>query len=86
MFKIVGYKYTQYKFNRLPFGLKVSPSIFQQIMDTMLAGLDFTTAYLNDRQILNILFKFLKELKNMDSNLERKNVNFSWVKLSIWGR
>ena len=37
-----------YKFNRLPFGLKVSPSIFLQIMDTMLAGLDFATAYLDD--------------------------------------
>ena len=37
-----------YKFNWLPFGLKASPSIFQQIMDTMLAGLDFTTADLDD--------------------------------------
>ena len=37
-----------YKFNRLPFGLKVSTSIFQQIMDTVLAGLDFATAYLDD--------------------------------------
>ena len=37
-----------YKFNRLPFGVKVAPSIFQQIMDTMLAGLDFAIAYLDD--------------------------------------
>ena len=37
-----------YKFNRLPFGVKVAPSIFQQVMDTMLAGLDFAIAYLDD--------------------------------------
>ena len=37
-----------YEFNWLPFGLKVSPNIFQQIMDTMLAGLDFATAYFDD--------------------------------------
>ena len=42
-----------YKFNQFPFEIlgetfKVSPNIFQQIMDTMLAGLDFATAYLND--------------------------------------
>lgn len=37
-----------YKFNRLPFGLKVAPSLFQQIMDTMLADLEFAVAYLDD--------------------------------------
>lgn len=37
-----------YKFQRLPFGIKVAPAIFQQIMDTMLGGLDFTIAYLDD--------------------------------------
>ena len=37
-----------HKFNRLSFGLKVSPRIFQRIMVTMLAGLDLATAYLDD--------------------------------------
>ena len=37
-----------FKLNRLPFGLKVAPAIFQQIMDTMLAGLEFAIAYLDD--------------------------------------
>lgn len=37
-----------YKFNRLPFGMKVAPSIFQQTMDTMLMGQNFATAYLDD--------------------------------------
>ena len=37
-----------YKFDRLPFGIKVAPDIFHQIMDAMLAGLDFSVAYLHD--------------------------------------
>ena len=37
-----------YKFNRLSFGVKVVPAIFQQAMDTILGDLDFTTAYLDD--------------------------------------
>ena len=31
-----------YKFDRLVFGIKVAPAIFQQVMDTMLGGFDFT--------------------------------------------
>lgn len=37
-----------YRYQRLPFGIKVAPAIFQQKMDTMLAGLDYTNAYLDD--------------------------------------
>ena len=33
-----------YKFERLPFGVKVVPVIFQQVIDTMLSGLDFAVA------------------------------------------
>ena len=36
-----------YKFKCLPFGVKVVPAIFQQVMDTMLSGLDFSVAYLD---------------------------------------
>ena len=35
-----------YKFLRLPFGIKVAPAIFQQVMDTMLSGLYFAITYL----------------------------------------
>ena len=46
------YKFTNnkdfYKFNRLPFGVKVTPGIFQQIMDASLGDLDFAQAYLDD--------------------------------------
>jgi hypothetical protein len=37
-----------YEYQRLPFGVKSEPCIFQAIMDKMLAGLPFATAYLDD--------------------------------------
>ncbi|PIO63147.1 hypothetical protein TELCIR_15269 [Teladorsagia circumcincta] len=37
-----------YQLNRLPFGVKAAPAIFQQQMDTLTAGLDGTAAYFDD--------------------------------------
>lgn len=37
-----------YAFNRITYGVKVAPGILQQIMDTMLSGLDFACVYLDD--------------------------------------
>ena len=37
-----------FRLKRLPFGLKVAPALFQQIMDTMLVDLGFVIAYLDD--------------------------------------
>ncbi|XP_036363453.1 uncharacterized protein K02A2.6-like [Octopus sinensis] len=37
-----------YKYNRLPFGLKVTPAIFQQVVDAMLADCKFAIPYLDD--------------------------------------
>ena len=34
-----------FKFNRLAFGIKVTPAIFQQVMDIMLSGLDLAVTY-----------------------------------------
>ena len=42
-----------YKMNRLQYGIKVAPTIFQKIMYTMLADLDFATTYLDDILIKN---------------------------------
>ncbi|VDL66057.1 unnamed protein product [Nippostrongylus brasiliensis] len=36
------------RFNRLPFGVKSAPGIFQQIMDSMICGLNGCAAYLDD--------------------------------------
>ncbi|EPB70134.1 hypothetical protein ANCCEY_10780 [Ancylostoma ceylanicum] len=37
-----------YRLNRLPFGVKPAPGIFQQYIDALIAGLDGTAAYLDD--------------------------------------
>ena len=37
-----------FQFSRLPFGVKTAPAIFQQIVDTMLTGVEGTAAYLDD--------------------------------------
>ncbi|XP_062557959.1 uncharacterized protein K02A2.6-like [Armigeres subalbatus] len=37
-----------YRYNRLPPGVKTAPGAFQQLMDTMLAGLPCTSGYLDD--------------------------------------
>ena len=56
-----------YKFDRLDFGIKVALAIFQQVMDTMLGGFDFTFAYLDDivkelhREHLNKVFAQIRE-------------------------
>ena len=42
-----------FKFERLPFGIKVAPAIFQEVMDTMLDGLDFAIASLDDIIIIS---------------------------------
>ncbi|KAK6736007.1 hypothetical protein RB195_018965 [Necator americanus] len=41
-----------YRFNRLPFGVKPAPGIFQQCMDALIAGLDGTVAYLDDLLVI----------------------------------
>ena len=37
-----------FKFERLPFRVKVTPAIFQQVKDIMLSGLEFVMSYLED--------------------------------------
>ena len=76
-----------YKFERLHFGVKVTPAILQWVMDTMLSGLDFPVAYLDDilmnsESVVDIRItptKFLLRYKTMVSKLKRPNVIFfSW--------
>ena len=63
-----------FKFDRLVFGIKVEPAIFQQVMDIMLGGFDFTFAYLDDivissktkelyRERLNKVFAQIREFR-----------------------
>ena len=54
-----------YKLNMLLFGLKVTPSLFQLVMDTILAGLDFAIANLD-----NILIKSENNNQHCDHTKE----------------
>ena len=74
-----------YRLRQLLFSLKVTPSLFQQIMDMMLSGLKYAMAYLDNILIKtenfegtqkSCLEKFLKELRNMDLRSDLKSANF----------
>ncbi|CAH8557945.1 unnamed protein product [Schistosoma intercalatum] len=58
-----------FRYNRLPFGVKTAPSIFQQIMDTMLQGIPGAAAYLDDIIITAVDKMDLQ--KKLDQVLER---------------
>ena len=58
-----------FRFNRLPFGVASAPSIFQKLMDQMLAGLDGTVCYLDD--IIVTGNNTANHLKNLRKVLER---------------
>uniref|UniRef100_A0A5S6R0S0 Reverse transcriptase domain-containing protein n=1 Tax=Trichuris muris TaxID=70415 RepID=A0A5S6R0S0_TRIMR len=58
-----------YRYNRLPFGVKSAPGIFQQIMDTMLAGLTGGVAYLDD--VIIVGKDSEDQQKNLEAVLER---------------
>lgn len=62
-----------YNLKRLLFGLKVAPSVFQQIMDTMLAGLEFAMAYLDDILIKSLN---LEEHKNHVQEVFKRIQNY----------
>ena len=63
-----------FKFNLLPFEIKVAPSIFQQIMDTILAGLDCAQAYLDD-----ILIRSETRHQHLNALL-KKDTKWMWTK------
>ena len=58
-----------FRFNRLPFGVASAPSIFQKIMDTMLAGLNGTVSYIDD--IIVTGTDLNDHLKNLTQVFER---------------
>lgn len=63
-----------YQYRRLPFGVKSSPGIFQQIMNTMLAGLEGVISYLDD-----ILVVAKSEKDHMT------NLHNLFVRINDWG-
>lgn len=64
MKNVENYKPHAQVYIQLPSGVKVASSIFQQVMDMMLAGLDFTVAYLD-----NVLIKSETRCQHLNRRL-----------------
>ncbi|KAG5442165.1 hypothetical protein CSKR_203913 [Clonorchis sinensis] len=60
-----------FEYTRLPFGVKTAPSIFQQIMDTMLCDLTGVVAYLHDIIVVGATKEDLPS--RLDAVLQRLN-------------
>lgn len=83
-----------FSLKRLPFGLKVAPNLFQQIMDTMLAGLDFAMAYLDDILIRskNVeehkihIGKVFERISNYGLKVALEKCNFGMDKIEYLGQ
>ena len=73
-----------YKYKRLPFGVKTAPSIFQRLMDTAVADLEGTTAYLddiivtsrNEKEHEDRIFKLFKRLQEFGLKVRLEKCNF----------
>ncbi|XP_005877553.1 PREDICTED: uncharacterized protein K02A2.6-like, partial [Myotis brandtii] len=82
-----------YRYNRLPFGVKCAPAIFQQIMDTMLSGIDFAMAYLDDIIIVSREIKdhkkhveaVLQRIKSFGFHVHRDKCSFAMSSLTYLG-
>ena len=82
-----------YKFDRVAFGIKIAPAIFQQVMDTMLGCFDFTLPYLDDivissktkelhREHLNKVFAQIREF---GFKVKETKCNFCMNKIKYLG-
>lgn len=82
-----------YKYERLPFGVKTAPAIFQKIMDTMLSGLDFTIAYLDDilvksesiEEHKHHLHKVFKRIKSYGFKVKENKCEFLMEEIKYLG-
>ncbi|KAK4468996.1 hypothetical protein MN116_000138 [Schistosoma mekongi] len=73
-----------YQYNRLPFGVKPAPAIFQQLMDIMISNLDCVAAYLDDiivvgsskDELLFRLDKVLTRISQSGFQLQKQKCEF----------
>ena len=83
-----------FKFNRLAFGIKFAPAIFQQIIDTMLSGLDFSIRYLDDilmksetiEQHRKQVFRVFKRINEYGFTLKDTKCEFFLDKIKYLGQ
>ncbi|XP_037928832.1 uncharacterized protein K02A2.6-like [Teleopsis dalmanni] len=82
-----------FKYNRMVFGVKTFPAIFQQIMDKMLAGLHCAAAYIDDifvsgrnqQEHGNNLHEVLQRFYQYGFKLKIAKSNFSVPKIAYLG-
>ena len=82
-----------YRYERLAFGVKVAPAIFQQVMDTMLGGLDFAIAYLDDiiiasrnmEQHTDHIYQVFKRLQDYGFKVKENNCKFFLQRIKYLG-
>ena len=83
-----------YKLNRLPFGLKVALSLFQQVMDTMLADLYFAVVYLdnilikseNNNQHCDHIKEVFRRIDDYDFKLSSEKCEFFMSQIKYLGQ
>lgn len=82
-----------YQYNRLCFGIKSAPGIFQQIMDTMLAGVSGAFSYLDDLIVVaktvaehnEILTNVFNRLKEWGFHVKTDKCGLFWSKIHYLG-
>lgn len=72
-------------FLRLPFGVKVAPSIFQAVIDQILQGLEGVVAYFDDILIAGkTIEECFKRTQLLLKRLQEYNVQVNWDKCSFF--
>ncbi|CAH8529728.1 unnamed protein product [Dicrocoelium dendriticum] len=82
-----------FQYNRLPFGVKTAPAIFQQIMDTLLNDIPGVAVYLDDalimgsdpQALLATLEKVLTRLEEAGFRLRAEKCNFLMESVKFLG-
>ena len=82
-----------FKYERLPFDVKTAPAVFQQIMDTVIVGLDFATAYLDNilvksnsiEEHKSFLKNFFERIRNYGLKIKENNCDFLLEEIKYLG-
>uniref|UniRef100_A0A1I8BHK6 RNA-directed DNA polymerase n=1 Tax=Meloidogyne hapla TaxID=6305 RepID=A0A1I8BHK6_MELHA len=81
------------KVQRLPFGVKSAPAIFQKLMDELISGLNGVFAYLddliivskNEREHKEVLFELFERIENYGLKIQLEKCNFFKSELKFLG-
>uniref|UniRef100_A0A1I8BLI1 RNA-directed DNA polymerase n=1 Tax=Meloidogyne hapla TaxID=6305 RepID=A0A1I8BLI1_MELHA len=82
-----------FEVQRLPFGVKSAPAIFQKLMDELISGLNGVFAYLddliivskNEREHKEVLFELFERIENYGLKIQLEKCNFFKSELKFLG-